>query len=132
MNRRKSARRRVSVELEIARPGGSRCRGYAENVSREGMCVTVREGDIPDVRRPVMVNLKIWTGTETLFRKLQARIVRVEDDRLALAFLENNLVTHAIVQDLLYYESLERRRQARLKKVGTNRRGSTRKPSLIW
>ncbi len=71
------------------------------------------QGELPDAQRPVMLNLKIWTGSETLFRKLQARVTRVEGDRVILAFLENDLITHAIVQDLLYYQAMERRRAAR-------------------
>jgi len=113
MNRRKSTRHQLQVELEIATPGEQRCRGYAENVSREGICLVLWQGNPPDVQRPVMLTLKIWTGTETLFRKLQARVTRVEGDQVILAFLENDLVTHAIVQDMLYYQAMERRRTAR-------------------
>lgn len=113
MERRTSARRRILVDIEIAQPGGNPCRGYAENVSREGVAVVLWEGELPPTQRSVILNFKIWTGTETLCRKLHARILRIEAQRVALAFAEHDMVAGAIVQDLIYYKSKERRQEAR-------------------
>lgn len=126
MNRRRFSRHPIQVELEIATPGNERCCGHAENVSRTGICVVLGQGEFADIQRSVMLNLKIWTGSETLFRKLHARVQRVDGKRVALTFAENDLVTHAIVQDLLYYQCMERRRSARLRQ--TNAETPARQP----
>ncbi len=113
MERRKSARRRILVDIEIARPGVRHCSGYAGNVSRDGVSVVLWEGELPPDQHSVILNFKIWTGSEILFRKIHARVLRVEGQRVALAFAEQDLVANAIVQDLLFYKNAERRRAAR-------------------
>jgi hypothetical protein len=114
MNHRKSTRHSLLVDIEIAHPGVSRCRGFVKNISRDGLSVILQEGQIPDSQKSVLLNFKIWTGSETLFRKLHAKIVRVEGQEAGLVFAENDLVANAIIQDLLHYKSHERRKQARL------------------
>ena len=113
MNNRKSTRHCVLVDIEIAQPGISRCRGFVNNISREGLSVVLQEGQLPAGQKSVLLNFKIWTGNETLFRKLHAKIVRVEGQEAGLVFAENDLVSNAIVQDLLHYKSHERRKKAR-------------------
>jgi len=113
VERRKAQRNRIQVEIEIAHPGFSPCRGYAENISRTGISLTLWEGEVPRQQRSVILNFKIWTGNETLYRKIYARVVRFDQDRVALEFAEHDFVAEAIIHDLLYYQSRERRQTAR-------------------
>ena len=113
MERRKAKRNRIQVEIEIAHPGFSRCRGYAENVSRTGICVILWEGEVPLQQRSVILNFKIWTGNETLYCKIYARVVRFDRERVALEFAEHDFVAQGIIQDLLFYQRRERRQLAR-------------------
>ena len=113
MNKRQSPRRRILVDIEIARPGFPPCSGYARDISRDGVSVVLWEGSLPQQQRSVMLNFKIWTGSETLFRKLHARVLRDDGDQVALVFAEQDIVASAVVQDLLFYKNAERRRQPR-------------------
>lgn len=113
MERRKAQRNHIQVEIEIAHPGFSRCRGYAENISRTGVSLTLCEGAVPRQQRSVVLNFGIWTGRETLYRKIYARVVRFDQEKVALEFAEHDFVAQTIIQDLLFYQRRERRRLAR-------------------
>jgi c-di-GMP-binding flagellar brake protein YcgR len=113
VERRKAKRNRILVDIDIAQPGTSRCRGYADNISQTGISIVLWEGGLPAKQRSVILNFKVWTGSETLYRKIHARVVRVEEGRLALKFAEHDFVADAVIQDLLFYQSRERRREAR-------------------
>lgn len=113
MNKRKSTRHNLLVEIEIANSGHRRCRGYVNNISRDGLSITLRDGQLPADQKSVLLNFKIWTGSETLFRKMLAKIVRIEGQQAGLVFTEHDMVAAAIVQDLLHYKSCERRKKAR-------------------
>lgn len=119
MNTRKSTRHSLLVDIEIASSGNSCCRGYVSNISRKGLAVILREGEFPADQKSVLLNFKIWTGSETLYRKLLARIIWAEEQKAGMAFAEDEHVTTAIVQDLLRYKALERRQIA--KSVKTRR-----------
>ncbi len=109
MERRNAKRNQIQVELEIAHPGARRCGGYAEDISRSGVSVTLRDGELPAQQRSVILNFKVWTGSETLYRKIYARVVRSEPERVALEFAEHDFIAEAIIQDLMYYQNCERR-----------------------
>ena len=113
MNQRKSVRHRIMVDIEVAQADAGRCRGYADTVSRDGISIKVYEGQLPSEQRAVLLNFRIWTGRETLFRKMQARIVRVDDNCIGLKFAEHDMVAGSIVHDLLYYKAFERREKPR-------------------
>ena len=113
VERRKAHRNRIQVEIEIAHPGFLRCRGYAENISRTGVSLTLWEGEVPRHQRSVILNFRVWTGNETLYRKIYARVIRFEQATVALEFAEHDFVAEAIVQDLLFYQRRERRRLTR-------------------
>ena len=113
MERRKALRNCIQVDVEIAHPGFGRCRGYAENISRTGISLTLWEGEVPQQQRSVVLNFKIWTGNETLYRKIYARVVRFHQEKVALEFAERNFVAEAIIQDLLFYQRRERRQVVR-------------------
>lgn len=109
VERRKAKRNPIQVDIEIAQPGFRRCRGYANNISRSGVSVVVLEGELPATQRSVVLNFRIWTGNETLYRKVYARVVRYAADQIALEFAEHDFVTDAIIQDLMFYQARDRR-----------------------
>ena len=109
MERRNAKRNQIQVDIEIAQPGFQRCRGYAENISRSGVSVIVVQGELPATQRSVILNFRVWTGHETLYRKVYARVVRYGTMQIALEFAEHDFITEAIVQDLMFYQARERR-----------------------
>jgi c-di-GMP-binding flagellar brake protein YcgR len=113
VERRKAQRKPIQVDVEIAHPDFSPCRGYAENVSRSGVSVVLWEGTVPRQQRSVVLNFRIWTGNETLYRKIYARLVRSERGRVAFRFVGHDSVAAGFIQDLLYYQRRERRRLTR-------------------
>lgn len=109
MERRRAKRSRIQVDIEIAHPGSNRCRGYAENISRTGVSVALLEGCLPERQRSVILNFRVWTGNETLYRKVYARVVRHDQSLVALEFAEQDFIAEAIIQDLMYYQARIRR-----------------------
>jgi hypothetical protein len=120
VERRKSKRSQIQVDIEIAHPGAGRCCGYAENISRDGVSIKLWKGTLPSQQRSVILNFRVWTGSETIYRKLYARIVRGSTEYVAMEFAETDFIAEAIVQDLIYYQDHERRRASRSSlKTGT-------------
>lgn len=114
MDRRKAQRNCIQVHIEIAHPGACRCCGYADNISRTGISIVIQsEGSLPTQQRSVLLNFKIWTGSETLYRRIYARVMRHEQNRVALEFSEHDFIAEAIIQDLIFYQGRERRAELR-------------------
>lgn len=113
VERRKAQRKSIQVDVEIAHPDFSPCRGYAENVSRSGVSVILWEGAVPRQQQSVVLNFKIWTGNEILYRKLYARLVRSERGRVAFRFVGHDSLAEGFIQDLMFYQRRERRRVMR-------------------
>lgn len=113
VERRQAKRNRIQVDIEIAHPGASRCIGYADNISRTGVSVRLWRGELPAEQRSVILNFKVWTGSETLYRKIYARIVRSGAEDIALEFAEHDFIADAIIQDLMFYQNRERRESLR-------------------
>ncbi|MDT8386792.1 MAG: PilZ domain-containing protein [Thiogranum sp.] len=113
MDRRKARRSQIQVDIEIAHPGSNRCRGLAENISRTGVSVILQEGALPSTQRSVILNFRVWTGNETLYRKVYARVIRYDLTQVALEFAEHDFITEAIIQDLMFYQSRTRRQESR-------------------
>jgi hypothetical protein len=109
VERRKARRNQIQVDIEIAHPGSNRCSGYAENISRTGVSVKLLEGSLPSTQRSVILNFRVWTGNETLYRKVYARVVRYETGRIALEFAEHDFIAEAIIHDLMYYQARTRK-----------------------
>ena len=86
MDNRKAKRNQIEVDLEIAHPTAGRCHGYAENISRTGVSIVLRKGALPPRQRSVILNFKIWTGRENLYRKIYGRVVRSGQGKIALEF----------------------------------------------
>jgi len=104
VERRNAQRDPILVDIDITHPGNGYCHGYVKNISRSGVSVTIREGHVPACQHAVMLGFRIWTGNETLYRRIYCRIVRREEGCLALEFAENDIVTDAIIQDLMFYQ----------------------------
>jgi len=113
VERRQSKRNQIEVDIEIAHPGSQRCHGFAENISRSGVSVHVWKGGLPQEQRSVILNFKVWTGSETLYRKIYARVVRMSEQIIGLEFVEHDFIAEAIIQDLMYYQKRERRESLR-------------------
>jgi hypothetical protein len=126
MERRKSRRHHIEVDIEIAHPGFQRCYGVAENISQGGVCVRLSKGELPDWQRSVILNFKIWTGTETLYRRLYARVVRRDRHTIGLEFAERDSVAQAVIQDLLFYQRRRLRERRCQAAVHTGRLAGTK------
>ncbi|VAW72831.1 hypothetical protein MNBD_GAMMA14-2151 [hydrothermal vent metagenome] len=113
MERRSAKRDQILVDIDIAHPGAGYCHGHVENISKSGVSVIIREGKLSDGQRSVILNLRVWTGNEMLYRKVYCRIIRHEENRIAMAFAENDIVTEAIVDDLMFYQKRGRKHDAR-------------------
>jgi hypothetical protein len=72
------------------------------------------DGEFPTRQRSVILDFKVWTGSETLYRKIYARVVRLETKKIALEFAEHDFIAEAIIQDLMFYQNRERRAGARV------------------
>ena len=126
VERRRSKRNPIQVDIEIAHPGAGRCSGYAENISRDGIAINLNTGSVPETQRSVVLNFRIWTGTESLYRKLYARVVRSSEEQIALEFAEADFVADAIVQDLIYYQ--KQGRTSLVREPASGRHTSTQSP----
>lgn len=113
MERRQATRKQIEVDVEIAHPGVERCYGFATDISRRGVSVQLWKGELPERQRSVILNFRIWTGRETLYRRMYARVVRCDCQSLGLEFTEHDFVAEAVIHDLMHYQKHERRRQAR-------------------
>jgi hypothetical protein len=116
VEKRRARRNEIQVDIEIAQPGAKRCCGYAENISRTGVSIVLSEGCLPTRQRSVILNFKIWTGTETLYRKSYARVVRAQRERIALEFASRDFAAEAIIQELMGYQ----RRNAGIRRARRN------------
>jgi c-di-GMP-binding flagellar brake protein YcgR len=113
VERRQSKRKQIEVDIEIAQPGSQRCYGFAGNISRTGISVHLWKGELPSQQRFVILNFKVRTGNETLYRKIYARVVHADQKVVGLEFAEHDFVAEAIVQDLMFYQKHEKREQLR-------------------
>jgi len=116
---RQAKRNKIQVGIEIAHPTANRCYGYAEHISPTGVCIVLQEGELPPRQRSVVLNFKIWTGSETLYRKIYARVVRSGQDRIALEFSRCDFTVDWIIRDLMFYQ----RNQARADRLRRNSDG---------
>ncbi|VAW79703.1 hypothetical protein MNBD_GAMMA15-860 [hydrothermal vent metagenome] len=110
MERRRAKRDQILVDIDIAHPGSGVCCGQVENISKSGVSISISAGELPAEQRSVILNLRVWTGNEMLYRKIYCRIVRREEERMAMEFAENDIVTEAIVHDLMFYQTRARRK----------------------
>lgn len=110
----RAKRNQIEVDIEIAQPTANRCYGYAESISRTGVSIVLHEGALPPRQRSVILNFKIWTGRETLHRKIYARVVRKGQDKIALEFAKSDFTAESIIRELMFFQH-NRDRAVRLK-----------------
>lgn len=103
---RRSPRERILVEIDIAQSSLGYCAGYAENVSKEGIAVTLHEGQLLPKHKVALLCLKIWTGEKTLTRKLSANVKRIDDKHIVFTFKSDESETEAIIEELIKYKSM--------------------------
>jgi len=109
VERRSAKRDQILVEIDIAHPGAGICHGHVENISKSGVSLVIRGGDLPAEQRSVILNFRVWTGGEMLYRKIYCRVVRREEGRMAMEFVEEDIVTEAVIQDLMFYQNRARK-----------------------
>ena len=112
VERRSAKRDPIRVEIDIAHPGAGLCHGLVENISKSGVSLVIHGGSLPAEQRSVILNFRVWTGTEMLYRKIYCRVVRREVGRMALEFAEDDIVSEAIIQDLMFYQNRARKQVA--------------------
>jgi len=110
VERRRTKRDQILVDIDIAHPGTGYCHGHVKDISKGGVSVIISEGELPAGQRSVILNLRVWTGSGMLYRKIYCRVVRRDEGQVAMEFAENDIVTEAIVQDLIFYQKLSRKR----------------------
>jgi hypothetical protein len=101
---RKANRNQIKVGIETAHPTASPCYGYAEHISPTGVSMVLQEGELPAEQRSVILNFKIWTGSETLYRKIYARVVRSGQGKIALEFAKPDFTVEWIIRDLMFFQ----------------------------
>ena len=86
---------------------------HSQNISGKGVFI-----ELPcdlDLVSGTSVSLRfhIWTGRDHIARFLRAKVVRSEQRGMAVRFTDHDMTTHAVVQDILYYQQYERRNEGR-------------------
>ena len=104
---RRSPREHILVEIDIAQSSLGYCAGYAKNVSKESVAVTLHEGQLLPTHKVALLGFKIWTGEETLTRQLSANIKRIDDKHIVFTFTGDETETAAVVEELIKYKMAE-------------------------
>ncbi|HQU16504.1 MAG: hypothetical protein B7Z66_02240 [Chromatiales bacterium 21-64-14] len=114
IEQRSRPRKNVAIQVEVAFQGSMVRDGYASNVSADGAYM---EFGYPVELAPgtdLLLKFRIWTGQEHICRLLKAKVTRCDTTGLALAFADRDLISHAVVEDIRFYQGCERRSQPRL------------------
>lgn len=104
---RRSPRECILVEINIAQSSLGYCAGYAENVSKQGIAVTLHQGRLLPTHKVALLGFKIWTGKETLKRQLSAHVKRIDDSHIVFTFSGDEAETESIIEELIKYQSME-------------------------
>ncbi|WJW74262.1 PilZ domain-containing protein [Thiohalobacter sp. IOR34] len=102
MERRRSPRTRVDIEVELRDPAGE-YRGIACDISQTGLYVEFGEGARPASREALQIKFSIWTGSQLLTRQTRGHVVRSTDSGLAIRFSDEDMVSQAVVNELIHY-----------------------------
>ena len=100
----RAKRNQIQVDIETAHPAVNRCYGYVDNISGTGISIVLREGELPARQRSVILNFKIWTGREILYRKIYARRVSPGQGKIALEFTRSDFNAMSIIRELMFYQ----------------------------
>ena len=86
---------------------------HALNISNKGICIELpRELEVPS-GDPISLRFHIWTGRDHISRYLRAEVIRSGHRVLAACIVDHVRIANAVVQDILYYQQLERCNAAR-------------------
>ena len=86
---------------------------HTQNISNKGVYIDLPHAMEVAPGTPVDLRFHIWTGRDHIARFLRASVVRCDECGLALRFTDHDLATHAVIQDILYYQPYERRSERR-------------------
>jgi hypothetical protein len=104
---RRSPRENILVEINIAQSSLGYCAGYAENVSKEAIAVTLTEGQLLPTHKVALLGLKIWNGEKSITRQLSAHVKRIDDKHVVFTFAGDDAETQAVIEELIKYQSKE-------------------------
>ncbi len=82
---------------------------HTQNISIKGIYIDLPHAMELTPGTTVDLRFHIWTGRDHIARFLRASVVRCDERGLAVRFTDHDLATHAVVQDILYYQQYERR-----------------------
>jgi PilZ domain len=86
---------------------------HALNISNNGIYIELpRELEVPSGNL-VSLRFHIWTGRDHMSRYLRAEAIRSGHRVLAACIVDHVRIANAVVQDILYYQQLERRNAVR-------------------
>lgn len=102
IERRKHKRTSVDVEVELRCTRGS-CQGLARDVSPRSLFIEVESGELPEANAIVQLNFKIWTGRHQLLRQASGRVVRTDDEGIAVSFAERDIFARGVIEEVIYY-----------------------------
>ena len=111
---RAQSRADVVIELTLCCDDEELPGCHTQNISSKGVYIELPHAREVEPDSPVDLRFHIWTGRDHIARFLRARVVRCDERGLAVRFTDNDLTTHAVVQDILYYQQYERRTEGRV------------------
>lgn len=105
MERRKHPRSDAAILVRME-SAGLDCHGVVRDISTRGIFVDLEQGKAEVSNRTVRLLFEIDTGTQVLSRQISGRIVRKEDNGLAIRFAECDVLGRAVIHELMYYMQL--------------------------
>ena len=113
MERRKTLRSRVIINVDVRVLAGATYYGCARDISYGGVCIDIYGDTPPSVGAKAELTFIIWTGTENIQREMKGVLVRASPASLALAFADDGEDATKLVDEVLDYQQFERRTQPR-------------------
>ena len=107
MERRKNPRTDTAVHVRLDLDG-SEYHGIARDISTRGVFVELDSGDLQVGECDVDMHFEVDTGAQILSRQIAGTLVRCEDRGLAVRFAEQDVLTRAVIHELMYYMQLSR------------------------
>ena len=112
-DKRKQPRTAVFVSLTLNHDDIELADCHALNISNKGICIELpRELEVQS-GYPISLRFHIWTGRDHMSRYLRAEAIRSGHRVLAACIVDHVRIANAVVQDILYYQQIERRNAAR-------------------
>lgn len=106
-------RQSIFIELVLTHADVDLAGCHSQSINTRGAYVDLPTALHIPPEAPVTLRFHIWTGHDYIARFLRGRVVRSEPRGVAIRFTDQDLTTHAVVQDILYYQQFERRNEGR-------------------